>query len=65
MCYCQEIDEWANRRLLYNTPEICGEVDMGCCRERVLLKGCHDNRIRLWESDAEAVGGMCCIDGIS
>ncbi|EJK76024.1 hypothetical protein THAOC_02233 [Thalassiosira oceanica] len=40
---------------------ICSSEEMKCCEDRgVLLKGCHDHRILLWEEDETLVGDMCC-----
>ena len=40
---------------------ICSSEEMKCCEDKgVLLKGCHDHRIRLWEGDQTLVGDMCC-----
>ena len=40
---------------------ICSSEEIKCCEDRgVLLKGCHDHRIQLWEEDKTLVGDMCC-----
>ncbi|KAL3788233.1 hypothetical protein ACHAWO_012622 [Cyclotella atomus] len=41
---------------------ICGDREMQCCREKnVLLKGCHDHRIKKYLIDDDP-GDMCCIN---
>lgn len=40
---------------------ICDEEEMKCCRKQgVLLKGCHDHRLKKYNADSSEVGGMCC-----
>ncbi|KAL7533391.1 hypothetical protein ACHAXR_007667 [Thalassiosira sp. AJA248-18] len=42
---------------------ICDKREMKCCEDRgVLLKGCHDHRIKEWEKYPIMVGDMCCTD---
>lgn len=39
---------------------VCNANEMKCCREHnVLLKGCHDHRIKRYTEGADA-GDMCC-----
>jgi len=39
---------------------ICDANEMKCCHEHnVLLKGCHDHRIKRYTEGADA-GDMCC-----
>lgn len=40
---------------------ICDSKEMKCCHEKnVLLKGCHDHRIRQHEEEGDNPGDMCC-----
>ncbi|KAL7516642.1 hypothetical protein ACHAWX_001635 [Stephanocyclus meneghinianus] len=40
---------------------VCDAKDMNCCHEKnVLLKGCHDHRIKMYEVDNSDPGDMCC-----
>ena len=51
-----------NGRDYMGSSAICDAEELACCRERgVLLKGCHDHRIALWQQKkATNPGDMCC-----
>lgn len=40
---------------------ICNRQEMECCqRQNVLLKGCHDHRVKFWP-ESDDPGDMCCM----
>ena len=40
---------------------VCDTEEMNCCHEKnVLLKGCHDHRIKMYQVDNSDPGDMCC-----
>lgn len=56
-----QVQPLVNGKDYMGASAVCTEEEMKCCRERgVLLKGCHDHRIRWHEKNPAMVGDMCC-----